>query len=82
VTVEPRTIAVYGATRARAHCSGCRAAITWAVVVKSGKRMCFDGDPPPLRIERDDAGRLVQVLELDRNHWATCPKADTFRRHR
>jgi hypothetical protein len=82
VSGPTKTIAVYADTRGVAVCRGrtCRQSITWAEVVGSGKRMCFTGEPVPLRTEQDAAGRLIEVLAFDDNHWATCPDRETFRR--
>jgi hypothetical protein len=80
--MEAKTIFVYSDTRGTAKCRGCGASITWAQVVKSGKRMCFDGDPVALRTRHDDSRRLIEELDLDTNHWATCPDAKTFKRAR
>lgn len=55
MSAPARTLAVYADTRGRGTCRGCGAAITWAEVVASGKRMPFTGDPVPLRTENERA---------------------------
>jgi len=76
---ETRTIAVFADTRGRASCRGCHRPITWATVVKSGKKMPFTGDPVALHTETID-GRRVEYLDFAANHWGTCPKAPAFKR--
>lgn len=81
-TPTTTTIGVYADTRRRGTCNGahCSAALTWAEVAKSGKRMCFTGDPVALRTEHDAGGRLIEHLDFADNHWATCPDAKGFKR--
>ena len=76
-----RTIEVWSDTRSTRRCSGpaCDAKLTWYTVVKSGKAMCFTGDPVA-RSSRHQDGRLVLALPFDENHWATCPDAAGFKR--
>jgi hypothetical protein len=41
--------------------------------------MCFDDvDLPALRTRHDDSRRLIEEVDLDANHWATCPDARRF----
>lgn len=87
---DVKTIAVYADTRGRGTCRGCGAAMTWAEVVASGKRMPFTGDPVALRSENERAnesallgftgGRVIEHLAFDENHWAICPARDQFKR--
>ena len=79
---EPqRTILVWHDTRGRARCKGCDARIEWGEVVASGRRMCFDGDIFVFQSYVDQATqRRVDVVDLTRNHWATCPLREQFRR--
>lgn len=77
------TIEIYADTRGTGRCrhEACGAVITWAQVVKSGRRMCFDGEPVALRTRHDpQTRRLIEEVDLAENHWATCPGADTFKR--
>lgn len=77
------TIDVYADSRGRGTCRGCSAAMTWAEVVTTGKRMPFTGDPVPLRTyHHDEDRRLVEVLDFAENHWATCSARDQFKRTR
>lgn len=79
--MSEKTIEIYADTRGRATCRGCQAPIEWAEVVASGKKMCFDGEIVALRTRQDSATRrLIEVVDLSTNHWATCPKRDQFRR--
>jgi hypothetical protein len=79
MTGTPKMIAVWHDTRGRARCKGCDARIEWAEVIASGKRMCFDNDILVYQsFDRD--GRQVDVVDLTRNHWATCPLREQFRR--
>jgi hypothetical protein len=77
-----KTIEIYQASRGRTTCRGasCGAPIEWAEVVNSGKRLCFDAPITPLRTFPDERGRLVDVVDLSRSHWATCPDTKSFRR--
>lgn len=87
---DVKTIAVYADTRGRGTCRGCGAAMTWAEVVASGKRMPFTGDPVPLRTENQCAaeinllgftgGRVIDHLAFDDNHWASCQARDQFKK--
>jgi len=81
----PGTIEVFADTRGRGVCRGphCGAAITWAEVVQTGRRMPFDGDPVALETRHDPAsGRLIEALDLTANHWATCPDWLSFKTRR
>jgi len=82
MTEQVRTIGVLADTKGQARCRGanCGAAITWAEVAASGKRMCFTGDPVALRTEHTADGRLVEHLPFDDNHWAACPDRARFGR--
>lgn len=55
--------------------------ITWAENVRTGKRMCFDGTLVALKTATMLDGRQQWEVDLDTNHFATCPGADRFRRH-
>jgi hypothetical protein len=80
-----KTIQIFSDTRGRATCnaSTCRATIEWAEVVASGKRMCFDAPIVALTTHHDPATRrLVEVVDLSTNHWASCPAAGQFKRRR
>jgi hypothetical protein len=76
-----RTMEIYADTRGVATCGGqhCGKRILWAVLVKSGKKMCFsDPELVALRTRRDRDGRLIEEVEFAENHWATCPDARKF----
>lgn len=70
---------IYADTRDMADCRGCGAAIEFAELVKSGKRMPFNAPIVALRTSHDGGHRLIEEIDLDTNHFATCPKARTFR---
>lgn len=77
-----RTIEIYADTRGVSACTGrtCGQRILWATVVKSGRKMCFS-DPGAVALatrHEEATGRLVEVLDLDGNHWATCSDRQTF----
>jgi len=75
------TIEIYADSRERAHCRGCGAAIEWATIVATGRRMCFNS----IRILEKKLlpnGTIVHVVDRALNHWATCPDADKFRKRR
>ena len=78
-----KTIEIYSDTRGKATCRGCGAPIEWATIVGSLKKMPFDGEIVALSIRYEDATRrLVEVVALDTNHWATCSQAGSFKRGR
>jgi hypothetical protein len=72
---------IYADTLGQTLCRGaqCRAKITWAEMVSSGKKMCFDGEPKPLEIA-DRLGRPVWQVDLQTTHWRSCPDQQVFRR--
>lgn len=76
---ELKTIEIFARSRGRAACRGCRATIEWAEIVATGRRMCFD-EVVVLSTHEDLAGRAVEVVDLTKNHWATCPAASQFKR--
>ena len=79
----PRTIDCYADTRGQAQCRSplCRARIVWMEVVATGRKMCFDGFPKPLRTyPHPENGRRVEVMDLALNHWATCSDRNKFKR--
>lgn len=66
----------------------CKDMLVWAVVVKTGAKMCFTVpvteirryecvpfDAPPQAMPRE-----VAVMPFARNHWSVCPGRDKFRR--
>jgi hypothetical protein len=75
-----QTIHVYADTKGPGKCRGCGASITWAEIVKSGKRMCFNGSPVALYTHHTTDMRLVEAIDITENHWKSCPDADSFRR--
>lgn len=77
------TTDIYADTRSRGRCrhASCNAALTWAEIVKTGKKMPFNGEPVALRT-RHEGGRLVEEVDLDDNHWKDCPGQNGFRRSR
>jgi hypothetical protein len=78
-----KTIEIYADTRGKGTCRGCHAAITWGEVVKTGKKMCFTGEPVALRTWHSDdllGRRLIEIIDLDENHWRACVSVDSFRR--
>lgn len=80
MTIVGKLLEVYADTRGPAICRGCGAAIEWAELVASGKRMCFTGTIVALETRHDADGRLVERVAFDTNHWADCPARDRFRR--
>lgn len=86
---DTRTIEIWADSRSVTTCRGerCGRAIEWARVVASGARMCFDA--PIEVIERKTVypapgakGVIVEVVDLTRNHWATCIDKAAFQRRR
>jgi hypothetical protein len=61
----------------------CRARVTFAVNVKTGRRNIFTGRLVALRTERDPAsGREIWIVDASDSHFATCPGAERFRQRR
>jgi hypothetical protein len=77
-------IEVYGDTVGRNFCRdvACEAPLIWAEVVKTGRKMCFNGDAVPVQTRHDEAGRLIEIYDVADNHWAVCPGAKSFKRAR
>jgi hypothetical protein len=74
-----KTIQIWADTRGKARCRGCEAKIEWATIVASGKKMCFDGQIVALSTFHDPATRrVVELVDLSTNHWATCSARDQF----
>jgi hypothetical protein len=74
-----RTTDIWADSRGGGICKGCGAPLTWAEIVKSGKRMPFEQGLVALRT-RHEAGRLIEEVDLADNHWAKCPKQAMFRK--
>ena len=75
----PATIEILADSVERAHCRGCQAAIHWATIAATHRRMCFNS----IRVLEKKLlvdGTIVHVVDRSLNHWATCPDADKFRR--
>jgi hypothetical protein len=66
---------IFADTRGPGKCRSCEAAIEWAEIVRSGKRMPFNAPIVALRTRHDDAGRLVEEVDLATSHFGTCPDA-------
>lgn len=76
------TTRVFGDTAQRAICRdlACRARITFAQNVKTGKAMPFDGDLVALATELEpETRRPIWTVDLATSHFATCPAAKKFR---
>jgi hypothetical protein len=74
-----RTIEIWGDSIERSHCRGCHAAIAWATIVATGRRMCFNSIRT-LGDKTAENGRPIRIVDLTLNHWANCPDAARFRR--
>jgi hypothetical protein len=63
-------------------CNGptCPSKIVWAVVAASGRKMCFTHPTEPIKINAWGGHRAVAEMPFDRNHWATCPDKQQFKR--
>lgn len=70
----------------------CHRPIIWSVVTKTGKKMCFDHPTVPIRLydtefvpvdappQAQQVTRTVAVMPFSRNHWASCPGREDFKR--
>lgn len=72
---------IWADTRGQSACRSCGAPIEWAEMVKSGKRMPFNGEIVPVRSEHRD-GRLVEIVDstVTTSHFSTCKDAKDWRR--
>jgi hypothetical protein len=61
-------------------CRSCGARIEWATLAGSGKRMPFN---PPIVLEGTLVDGQTAAVDMTQttSHFATCPEADTWRRH-
>lgn len=78
-----KTIQIFADSRGRATCNAttCRAAIEWATIVGSRKKMPFDAPIVALSTHHDPGTRrLVELVDLDTNHWRSCPESARFKR--
>lgn len=77
-----KAIEIYADTRGVARCTGrtCGQRILWATIVASGRKMCFD-DPEAVALQtrlEPSTNRVIEALDLEGNHWATCPDRKQF----
>jgi hypothetical protein len=75
---------IFGDSRGLGRCRSCGKPITWAEMVKSGKKMPFDGDELiAVRTGKQETDwREIWTIDTDINpsHFATCPDAKLWRR--
>lgn len=80
-----KTIQIYADTRGIGKCNGpdCGARILWATVCGTGNKMPFsDVELVALKTEHErETGRLIETVDIDSNHWATCPNSKSFGRN-
>lgn len=78
------TIEIYADSRGQGTCRSCGAALEWAEVVASGRRMPFDGPLVAVRTQGDllGGGRVIEVVDttVTPTHWERCPQAKDWRR--
>jgi hypothetical protein len=79
-------IRIYQDTRGLGECRSCHAAIVWAEVVESGKKMPFDPPLHPVKTEGNPihGDRIIETIDssISRSHFASCPDAGKFRKRR
>lgn len=77
---------IYQDSKGQGQCRSCGAAITWAELAKSGKRMPFDGEIVVVRTEGDllGGGRVIEHVDtsITASHFETCPNAAAHRKSR
>lgn len=78
------TIEVFNDTRQVGTCRSCGAAIEWAVLRQSGRRMPFNAPIVPVRTYANRVDRLITVVDTTStpSHFATCPQAAEWRKPR
>lgn len=65
-----------------AKCEGCGAEMIWTIT-EAGRRMPLNAKPVPGLVTLDDNGRAHGVkAKVYQSHYATCPKAEQFRKPR
>lgn len=81
---EPKILEVWNDTLSSpVSCNGptCNDKIIWSRTVKTGARMCFTAPTVPLRVYPEEvSGREIAVMPHERNHWATCPDKQRFKK--
>jgi hypothetical protein len=80
-----KVLEIYADTRGKGRCRSCGAAIEWAEVVASGRKMPFDAEIVPVSCRREpETHRLIEVVDLtvSPSHFASCPDAARWRRVR
>lgn len=61
--------------------SRCRQRVWWAMNVRTGRWMIFEGDPQSLSIVNEvDTDRPIWTVALALTHWGKCVDSDRFRR--
>ena len=61
--------------RAKSHCKYCGKPITWFVTVANAKAVPLDGhEPVPVRSERDDDNRTIEIHDKATVHFETCDR--------
>lgn len=76
-------IDIYQDSRGKGRCRSCGADVEWAEVVKSGKRIPFDGEIVTVRTQGGILeSRIVETVDtgVTSSHFETCPQAKDWRR--
>lgn len=76
-------IAIYADSRGGGVCRSCGAAIEWAELAGSGKRMPFEGAIVAVRSQANIlTGRLIEFVDttITPTHFEKCPEAKQWRR--
>ena len=75
-------IAIVQKSRHLGTCRSCGAAVEWAIVEKSGRRMPFD--VPIVTIPQFDEDAPVVLVDPEKttSHFASCPQATSWRKCR
>lgn len=76
-------IDIWADTKGSANCRSCGARISWAEVVKSGRKMPFDGDIVAVRTaHHPETWRAIETVDtsVTKSHFATCKDSDQWRK--
>jgi hypothetical protein len=78
-------IDIWAKSKGPGKCRSCGAVITWAEVVKSGKRMPFDGEIVSVKTSHHpETAEPIETVDttITKSHFASCTEPDKWRKKR